>query len=390
MSGKLQLIEVKDKVSAGEFLHLPLSIYKDDPNWIRPLDKDILEVFDPKKNKTFRHGEVIRFLLKNDQGKTIGRVAAFVNKKYKTKGDDVPVGGLGFFDCINDQPAANLLFDTAKAWLQKEGAEAMDGPVNFGERDKWWGLLVEGFFPPLYGINYNFPYYQALFENYGFEVFYYQNCFSRKVQGRLEDRFYLGHEKRAKRGGVSARTVDKSNLDKYARDFVKVYNSAWAGHDGNKEMTEEAAIKLFNKMKPVLDEQIAWFAYYNDDPVAMYVNLPDLNQAFRMMDGKFGIWEKLKFLWFQKTGKFTRMVGVIFGVVPRFQGLGVDYFMIVESAKIIQNKTHYVDTELQWIGDWNPKMNNVARHLSFDISRRLATYRYIFDRTVPFERHPML
>ena len=122
----------------------------------------------------------------------------------------------------------------------------------------------------------------------------------------------------------------------------------------------------------------------------MYVNLPDLNQAFRMMDGKFGIWEKLKFLWFQKTGKFTRMVGVIFGVVPRFQGLGVDYFMIVESAKIIQNKTHYVDTELQWIGDWNPKMNNVARHLSFDISRRLATYRYIFDRSVPFERHPML
>jgi hypothetical protein len=108
------------------------------------------------------------------------------------------------------------------------------------------------------------------------------------------------------------------------------------------------------------------------------------------MDGKFGIWEKLKFLWFQKTGKFTRMVGVIFGVVPRFQGLGVDYFMIVESAKIIQNKTHYVDTELQWIGDWNPKMNNVARHLSFDISRRLATYRYIFNRTVPFERHPML
>jgi hypothetical protein len=386
----MQIIEVTNAGLSKDFIKVNAILYREDKNYIRPLDKDMEEVFDPVRNKAFQDGKVIRWLLMDETGNYIGRIAAFVLGKYRNKGDKVLPGCIGFFDCINDQPAANLLFDTAKAWLQKEGAEAMDGPVNFGERDKWWGLLVEGFFPPLYGINYNFPYYQALFENYGFEVFYYQNCFSRKVQGRLEDRFYLGHEKLAKRGGFSARTVDKSNLDKYARDFVKVYNSAWAGHDGNKEMTEEAAIKLFNKMKPVLDEQIAWFAYYNDDPVAMYVNLPDLNQAFRMMDGKFGIWEKLKFLWFQKTGKFTRMVGVIFGVVPRFQGLGVDYFMIVESAKIIQNKTHYVDTELQWIGDWNPKMNNVARHLSFDISRRLATYRYIFDRTVPFERHPML
>lgn len=386
----MHIIEVTNAGLSAAFIEVNAMLYKTDENYIRPLDKDVEEVFDPAKNKAFRDGKVIRWLLKDDAGNYIGRIAAFVLSKYKNKGDTLRAGCMGFFDCINNQEAANLLFDTAKAWLQQQGAETMDGPVNFGERDKWWGLLVEGFFPPLYGINYNYPYYQTLLENYGFEVFYYQNCYSRKVQGRLEDRFYQGHEKLAKRGGFSARMVDKSNLEKYARDFVKVYNSAWAGHDGNKEMTEEAAVKLFKKMKPVLDERIAWFAYYNDDPVAMYVNLPDLNQAFSMMNGKFGLWEKLKFLWFQKTGKFTRMVGVIFGVVPRFQGLGVDYFMIVEAAKVIQNETSYGDTELQWIGDWNPKMNNVAKHLSFTVSRRLATYRYIIDRNIPFERHPML
>jgi hypothetical protein len=45
----------------------------------------------------------------------------------------------------------------------------MDGPINFGERDKFWGLLTEGFIEPLFGMNYNFPYYKDLFENYGFK-----------------------------------------------------------------------------------------------------------------------------------------------------------------------------------------------------------------------------
>jgi hypothetical protein len=56
-----------------------------------------------------------------------------------------PVGGVGFFDCVNDQSAADMLFDVAKHWLLQKGMQAMDGPVNFGERDRWWGLLVKGF-----------------------------------------------------------------------------------------------------------------------------------------------------------------------------------------------------------------------------------------------------
>ena len=48
------------------------------------------------------------------------------------------------FECVNNQKAANLLFDTAKEWLTEKGYNSMDGPINFGERDKWWGCLVEG------------------------------------------------------------------------------------------------------------------------------------------------------------------------------------------------------------------------------------------------------
>ena len=93
----MQLTEVADKKTAREFLEANVVINKNDPNYIRPLDKDINEVFDPKKNKAFRHGEAIRWILKDEDGKLIGRIAAFANKKYKNKGDDVPVGGHWFF-----------------------------------------------------------------------------------------------------------------------------------------------------------------------------------------------------------------------------------------------------------------------------------------------------
>src|SRR3954470_393082 len=149
----MDLVEVLNRHVARDFISVNALINKGEPNYIRPLDKDIENVFNPKKNKTFRFGEVKRWLLRGQDGEWIGRIAAFTNKKYRNKGDDVPVGGIGFFDCINDQEAANTLFDNAKEWLKGQGMEAMDGPINFGERDRWWGLVVEGFQPPLYGMN---------------------------------------------------------------------------------------------------------------------------------------------------------------------------------------------------------------------------------------------
>ena len=175
----MQLTEVTTPQLSKEFIRVNVELYKNDPNYIRPLDKDINDVFDPEKNKAFRFGEATRWILKDNTGKLAGRIAAFTNKKYKNKGDDVPVGGIGFFDCINDQLAADMLFDVAKHWLIQKGMQAMDGPINFGERDRWWGLLVEGFQPPPYCMNYNKSYYRELFETYGFKCFFNQICFEK-------------------------------------------------------------------------------------------------------------------------------------------------------------------------------------------------------------------
>ena len=148
----MQLIEVNNAATAKDFIKVNVLMNKNNPNYIRPLDNEVNDVFDPAKNKAFKYGEIKRWILKDDNNKLIGRIAAFTNSKYINQGTEFATGGVAFFDCINDDNAAKILFDAAKEWLQSKGMEAMDGPINFGDRDKWWGLMVEGFDKaPIYG-----------------------------------------------------------------------------------------------------------------------------------------------------------------------------------------------------------------------------------------------
>ncbi len=386
----MQLFRVSDKLSAKEFLRVPLIIYRDDPDFIQPLDKDVNDVFDPKKNKAFRFGECARWILKNQQGDLIGRIAAFVNKKYRNKGDEQKTGGIGFFECINNQEAADRLFDVSKHWLMERGMEAMDGPINFGERDRWWGLVVEGFKPPIYLMNYNLPYYKNLFETYGFKVFFNQICWHLPVDTQLNEKFVAQGLKYNSLPEYTIAHIKKNNLRKFANDFCSVYNKAWASHGGNKQLNTKVAFKMFRSMKLAMDEKLIWFVYHKGEPVAFWINLPELNQIFKHFKGKFGLVEKLRFLWLKKKGINDKFTGIVFGVTPQYQGMGIDYYMIHEGGKEIQNKTKYKELELQWQGDFNPKILNISKHIGGKQSRMLSTYRYLFDRTKEFKRHPIL
>ena len=384
----MNLIEVKTPEDAKSFIEINVLIHKDIPNYIRPLNKDIELVFDPKLNKAFRYGECTRWILISGDGEKLGRIAAFVNKRYKTKGDEFPVGGIGFFDCIHNQAAADMLFDVARHWLMQRGMEAMDGPINFGERDTWWGLVTRGFHEPMYRMNYNPPYYQQLFEAYGFRVFFQQLCFGMDPQKVLSGKVNERHSRLSTDPAYQAKHIELNNLSKYAADFTEIYNKAWSGHGGMKQLRLEQVNHMFKQMKAVLDPRLIWFVYHQEMPIAMFVNIPDVNQWFKYLNGKFGLPAKLKFLWIKKTRPNKKFTGIAFGIIPEFQAKGVDAYIIVEAGKMVKT-THYTEYEMQWIGDFNPKMINLIRALGDTYqSRQLTTYRYIFDRTREFKRHP--
>ena len=161
---KYTLQEVTTPALEREWLDFPKRIYKGNRNWVCPLDVDVREVFDPAKNELFADGEAIRWVARDARGELVGRIAAFYNRE-KASIEEQPTGGCGFFESIDDQQVADMMFDAARMWLASRGMEAMDGPINFGPRDTWWGLLVEGYeFQPLYANPYNPPYYKELFE----------------------------------------------------------------------------------------------------------------------------------------------------------------------------------------------------------------------------------
>ena len=385
----MQIIEVIDQQDVRDFLEVNALMNAHNPAYIRALDNEVNEVFDPKKNKHYKYGEAKRWIAKSETGELLGRVAAFVNNKYINKGTSFATGGMGFFDCINDQATANTLLYTAKAWLQEKGMEAMDGPINFGDRDKWWGLMIEGFDKaPMYGMSFNPPYYKDLLEGYGFQNYYNQYYYHMNVDDELPARFTERYERFKNKPEYSAKHVKLSELEKYAGDFATVYNAAWAQHGEAKEITKEQVVKLFQKMKPIMDERVVWFAYYKEEPIAMFINIPDLNQYFKHFNGKFGLWQKLHLLWMKWTSANKRLTGMAFGVVPKYQSLGIDSYLIYACGLSMRGKGWYYEYEMGWAGDWNPKMVNIYKSLGGSQSRLMATYRYIFDNKYSFERHP--
>lgn len=388
----MKIKEVLTPSDITEFLLLPVKLYKDSPHWIRPLDKDIESVFDKEKNKTFRHGDCIRWILANEQDLIIGRVAAFVNDKNSKKGNDQPTGGMGFFECIENKEAAFLLFDTCKQWLLSKGMEAMDGPINFGNRDRWWGLLVDGFDrDPNYQCNYNFPYYKDFFEAYGFKTYFNQYTFSRMVAEPLSQRLYDKAEMMKKDPDYEFRHLRKSEFDKLPEYMMNVYNKAWANRAENPELNMMQAKQIVKQMKPIMDEKLLYFGFYKGEPISFFLSLPEINQIFKYVDGKLDLIGKLKFVWhtWRKTNR--KAFGILFGVVPAHQGKGCDGAMVLASKYVLQDKYHrYDEYEMNWIGDFNPKMINVVEQVGAFICKTHITYRKLFDETKPFKRHPIL
>ncbi len=386
---KYTLEEVTSKALEKEFIDLPKRLYRDNRNWVCPFDGDIKNIFDPAKNKKFDDGEAIRWIARDESGRVAGRIAAFYNREDAAI-EEQPTGGCGFFEAEDDRQLANLLFDAARDWLRSKGMEAMDGPVNFGSRESWWGLLVEGFeFQPLYENPYNPPYYAALFENYGFKNYFNQYTYNRKINlGTLNRSVYERVKRLEESPGYRFSHIDIKNLPQVAEDFRMIYNKAWAQHSGVKPMTREEAQKMMRNMKPIIDERLIYFAFFNDEPIGFFIMVPDLNRIIGRFHGRMNLINKLR-LWFmlKTTHKADRIFAIIFGVTPEMHGKGVESGIIHEFENEVAKGMHYKSLELAWVGDFNPIMMRMVENYVCAVKHKThVTYRYLFDREKEFKR----
>ncbi len=388
MSSRFFLKEVVGKDDKKEFLDYPSRLYHKEKRWIRPLDDEVEKIFDPERNKLFKTGEAVRWLLKDKQEQTVGRMAAFYDKRTSQKYEQ-PTGGIGFFDCIHDQEAANTLFRAGENWLRSKGMEAMDGPVNFGDRDNFWGCLKEGFYENTFNMPYNFPYYNELFENYGFKNYFNQYVYYKKISEGASDLSHAKALRILKNPDYRFDIFRWKRFEKYAEDFLIIYNKAWARFPGVSAIKLPKAKALLHALKPVIDKRTMIFGYYKNEPIGFYIMIPDINQIIKNFNGKLHWMNKIRlFLGLKIFHKTNRLLGLIFGVVPEHQRKGVESALIYrfekESAK---PGFPYVHLEMNWIGDFNPAMMKmVERYVEASIYKTYVTYRLFFDRNKPFKR----
>lgn len=384
------LIEVTDKKTERAFLELPVKLYEGNPYWICPLDNDIRNVFNKDKNPCFKHGgECVRWILLDDKGETVGRVAAFINKKTYHL-DKYTVGQMGFFECIDNQEAAFMLFDRCRSWLEERGMEAMEGPVNFGERIEWWGLLVDGFDEhPVYAMPYTHAYYVKFFEAYGFRDFFRQFTLRTRLALESLSTVVVWKADRILRNqDYSVHTYGDIGKQRSIDALLEVYNKAWNmevhGVDG---ITRDQVESIYKSLQPIIDKDLIYFAFYKNQPIGFFLMFPEINQVVKHLNGKMNLPGKLKFLYYLHVKKIDVALGQLFGVVPEFQGKGVEAAMIKRfTERVIQRDSKYKFLELNWVGDFNPPMIHLMEYIGAKAVRTHITYRKLFRDDIEFVR----
>lgn len=378
-----KIIEIKKAKDWKLFHQVPQQIYRDHPHYIFPLENDIEDVFDPAVNKRFEHGEARCFVLL-ENGRGVGRIAAFIDHEHNQT-QPYPVGGIGYFECIDREDYAIELFQKAEAFLKEKGMKAIDGPVNFGERDRFWGLLVKGFDKaPLYQENYHPPHYRQWFEDFGFRP-YEQILTFRGASRNIPFERLAAIAKRAKeRAPIRIRPFRFNEIEDFAKDFSLVYNASFKHFPHFHPVNPKQVSKLMEQAKPIADPHIACLAYFNDQPAGFILLFPDINPLLRHAKGRLTPWSIVVFLIKKRLQKTYNAKGLGFGVHPEFQSKGI-FAILVDHLCSPRNLRRYPEMFLAGIRTQNHEIRSMYDKLNVEIDRVHVAYRKMLDDSLPFK-----
>jgi len=352
-----------------QFIHFPWKIYTNDPMWVPPLLMDMKKKLNPKFS-FFEFGSMQMFLaMRGDE--IVGRIAALQNDLYNKEHED-KTGFFGFFECIDNQNVANLLFDTAKKWLQERGRDIMHGPASPSSNHDY-GLLVKGFdTPPRLGMVHNPTYYQALLENYGFKKT--QGLFAYKIDANrvMEDpKMVRGNKIVRERTGVTIRNLNMKDIKGEIEILRTIYNEAWEKNYGFVPMTDKEIDEYAAGFKQIAEASLIFFAEIDGKPIGTAVSLLDYNYIFKQMNGRLFPFNFIKMFTQKKNIKWARVM--LLGILPKYRGKGIDAVLYYETVKAAQALgVEY--GEASWILEDNAMMRRGMELIKGEIYKTYNVY----------------
>lgn len=302
----MTILPVTTPAQAVQFIEMAQHIYADWPNWTPVLADDLNAIFDPEKNSLLQQGAAQRWLLFDAKQKCIGRIAAYYNHEKRND-----LGLLGFFECIDNQQAANTLFKTALDWLRNAGCATIHGPMNYGEKDRFAGIQASGFDEPnLYLDNYNPPYYPKLWATSGhFTAHEETGLYSVLVDAMPKQALQAAADKITHKLGLTFNSIDL-NQDQIVDAVHYLYQQAFRETNRIKHLSRNDILLMFGEIAKRQDPRMGWLAYIGDQPVGWCAYMQDFNQAIRQQAGL-------------PARPYVNVKGMAYGVVPEHQGQGI-------------------------------------------------------------------
>ncbi len=369
----LRVERVLDKRQLDNFIALPWELYKNNPCWIPPLISEVKETLSLHENPFWKHARRELFLA-SDNGKPAGRIAAIVDENHINFHEE-KVGFFGFFECINDQECAGALWEKARDWLRAEGMVTMRGPVNPSMNDEN-AFLLEGFdLPPTVMMPYTHKYYLDLAEEHGLKKAKDLYALIKYAKDGIPDRIEKMIQKIKLRTGVKVRHFDMKNFERDAQFLKDIYNAGWEKNWGFVPMTDDEMNLAAKKLKQFVDPELVLFAEMDGKPVGVTVTVPDVNQVLKKLNGRMGLLEMLKFLYYKR--QITGVRSLIGGVLKKYRETGIIAVLYYESEKA-NIRLGYDWCEL----GWNLEDNDLINKFDIAIGGKIYKKYRIYEMTV--------
>lgn len=366
----MTLYPVESRRDLKAFIELPYKLYGDDPVWVPPLRNEKRKEFNPKTNPFLRHCDWQLYLLK-DNDRIIGRIAAFVDNLavdfWKER-----IGLFGYFECIQDKTASNLLLEAARQWLKESGCTRMRGPWSFVSQE--WGLVVEGFKPsPVIMAPYNPPFYKNMFVDFGLEKVKDLLCWSisAKEGYQIPQRILKLTQSVSRRYDVRIRKINMKQFDREVQILIELSNASLIQNWGYSPVTEAEVKAMARDMKPIIQSEGVLFAEdKNGRPIGFAIALPDINHILKGLNGHLFPFGLFKLMWGIPRLRRYRMFGL--GVIPEYQGKAVDSLIYKALYESLHTQDYWM--EINYVLEDNWPMINAINKLGAKRSRRYRVY----------------
>ena len=363
-----KVLEVSTKKQLASFIDFPHDLYANDVNYVPELFIAQRDLLTPGKHPFYEHSQIQLFIAYEDD-QIVGRIAAINNTNHNKVygGKD---GFFGFFDCINDQEIAALLFSAAEKWLLEKGLTKVLGPTNFSTNETC-GLLIEGFDgPPVAMMPYNAAYYLTLLEQIGFTKHVDLRAY-RYTTGNYNDRsvgLIDKIEERLKRNKITIRKINMKNFNSEREALREVYNKAWDKNLGFVPMTDKEFDYTANDLKLILDPDFCVMAEQNGQIVGFALAIPDINQILRKIKrGRLFPTGLIKLLTGKKKIDGIRIL--LLGVVDGYRKMGIEACLYGHIIKSFAAKNMKY-AEASWTLDHNELINKPIEDIGGKLYRK--------------------